>query len=62
MPELQESQAFKKSQERLDLYSQVLEGMQEDAVERVDAALQEALDKHRKEIGWQKGSKRPISG
>ncbi len=27
MPELQESQAFKKSQERLDLYSQVLEGM-----------------------------------
>jgi integrase len=35
----------------LDLYSHVLEGMQENAVERVDAALQEALDKRRKKIG-----------
>jgi hypothetical protein len=28
-----------------------LRGMQENAVERVDAALQEALDKHRKKLG-----------
>jgi integrase len=32
----------------LDIYSQVVEGMQEEAVERVDAALQEALNRRRK--------------
>ena len=35
----------------LDIYSHVLVGMQEGAVEVVDAALQAALAKRRKEIG-----------
>lgn len=35
----------------LDIYSHVLEGMQEGAVEIVDVALQAALIKHRNEIG-----------
>jgi integrase len=32
----------------LDIYSHVLQGMQEGTVERVDAALQEALNRRRK--------------
>ena len=32
----------------LDTYSHVLKGMQEDAVERVDGALQDALNRRRK--------------
>jgi integrase len=32
----------------LDIYSHVLQGMQESAVERVDAALREALNRRRK--------------
>ena len=35
----------------MDIYSHVLEGMQEGAVEMVDAALQAALIDRRKEIG-----------
>jgi integrase len=35
----------------LDIYSHVLEGMQEDAAEIVDAALQAALNKRRNKIG-----------
>jgi hypothetical protein len=35
----------------MDIYSHVLEGMQEDAVETVDAALQAALMKRRKKLG-----------
>ncbi len=35
----------------LDIYSHVLEGMQEDAAEIVDAALQAALNRRRNEIG-----------
>jgi hypothetical protein len=35
----------------LDLYSHVLPGMQEDAVERVDAALQAAINRRAKDIG-----------
>jgi integrase len=35
----------------LDIYSHVLEGMQEDAAEVVDAALQAALNKRRNQIG-----------
>jgi site-specific recombinase XerD len=32
----------------VDLYGHVLKGMQEDAIERVDAVLQAALNKRRK--------------
>jgi integrase len=35
----------------LDLYSHVLPGMQEDAAERVDAALQAAINRRSKDIG-----------
>lgn len=35
----------------MDIYSHVLDGMQEDAVETVDAALQAALIKRREELG-----------
>ena len=42
----------------LDLYSHVLPGMQEDAADRVDAALQAAIDRRSKDIRWQNGSNR----
>jgi hypothetical protein len=35
----------------MDIFSQVLEGMQEDTAETVDAALREALIKRCKESG-----------
>jgi hypothetical protein len=35
----------------LDLYSRVLPGMQEDATERVDAALEAAINRRSKYIG-----------
>jgi integrase len=35
----------------LDLYSHVLPGMQEDAAERVDAALQAAINRRSKDFG-----------
>jgi integrase len=35
----------------LDLYSHILPGMQEDATERVDAALQAAINRRSKDIG-----------
>ncbi len=36
----------------MDIYSHVLEGMQDDAVEIVDAALQAALNKRAPERNW----------
>jgi integrase len=45
---VQERLGHTKISTTLDLYSHVLEGMQEDAIERVDAALQEAINRRQK--------------